>query len=387
MRIHVSAVLCCLFLTACFAGNAERAVAEETHGLSTFGDLKYGAGFDHFDYVNPEAPKGGEIRLRDIDSYDSVNPFILKGNPTVVNSDIGGDLAFTFASLMTPAEDEAGAIYGLVARSAEPLPDKSGISFNLRPEAVFHDGSPIRAADIVFTLNILKAKGHPRYRLRFADVTEAVADDPLKVTFRFRENALTRDLPLLVATLPILSQKSFEGRKFDETTLQPLLGSGPYRMAKVVPGRSVTYERVKNHWAENLPVHKGRYNFNQIRVDYYRDRTIALEAFFAGEYDFREEFTSRSWMTEYEGKPAVNNGRIKRLVLEDKSMAGLQAFFINSRREALNNARLREAWGFCLIMNGQTRTCSLANMTACSRFSKIPAWRRATNRRKTNWRY
>lgn len=335
--------LICLF-AALGPGEVGQATAVEVHGLSTFGDLKYGAGFRHFDYVNPDAPKGGEIRLRDIDSFDSVNPFILKGNPTVINGDIGGDLNFTFASLMTAAEDEAGSVYGLVARSAEFAPGKSAVSFHLRPEAVFHDGSPIRATDVAFTLETLKKEGHPRYRLRFADITEVTAQTPLKVTFHFRKGALTRDLPLLVATLPILSKKSFENRKFNKTTMVPFLGSGPYKMVKVVPGRSVTYARIENHWAENLPVHKGRYNFERIRVDYYRDRTIALEAFFAGEYDFREEFTSRSWMTEYDGKPAVDAGRIKRLVLEDKSMAGLQAFFINSRREQFRDVRVRKAF-------------------------------------------
>ncbi len=319
--------------------------AKATHGLSTFGDLKYGPNFKHFDYVNPLAPKDGEFRIRDIDSFDSVNPFILKGNASLINSDIGGDLNFTFASLMTPSNDEPAAVYGLVAKSAEINPDKSAITFTLRDEAVFHDGSPITAEEIVFTLDILKKQGHPRSKLRFRDVIETIAETPTRITFKFRKDALTRDLPLLVATLPILSKKSFANREFGKTTMEPFLGSGPYKMAKVVPGRSVTYKRVKNHWAEKLPVHKGRYNFDVIRVDYYRDRTIALEAFFAGEYDFREEFTSRSWMTEYAGKPAVDTGHIKREILADNSMSGLQAFFLNTRREHFKNRLVRKAIG------------------------------------------
>jgi microcin C transport system substrate-binding protein len=218
------------------------------------------------------------------------------------------------------------------------------VEFKLRPEARFHDDTPITAEDVAFTFETLKQEGHPRYRFRYRDIEEAKVIDPHTIRFNFREGALTRDLARLVAIMPILSKASFETREFAVTTMEPLLGSGPYKIAKVSPSRSVTYERVKDHWAENLPVHKGRYNFDTIQIDYYRDRTIALEAFFAGEYDFREEFTSRSWATEYDGKPAVKSGFIIRDTLDDASLTGLQAFFMNTRRDPFQDIRVREAF-------------------------------------------
>ncbi|MZR29377.1 extracellular solute-binding protein [Sneathiella litorea] len=322
------------------------AYAEPTtsHGLSTFGGLKYGPDFAHFDYVNPDAPKGGTIKIRDLDSFDSVNPFLLKGNPGVVNGDKGGDLYFNFTQLMTPSYDEPDGVYGLLAETVT-LDDKGQwVEFMLRPEARFHDGTPITAEDVAFTFLTLKEKGHPRYGMQYRDVIAANVLDKHKIRFEFREGALTRGLPYQIAIMPILSIASFETRDFDITSMEPLLGSGPYQLTKVSPGRTLTYERVKNHWAENLPVHKGRFNFDVIQVDYYRDRTIALEAFFAGEYDFREEFTSRSWATEYENKPAVKSGYIKRDTLKDEKLTGLQAFFMNSRRAPFDNIKARKAF-------------------------------------------
>ena len=316
-----------------------------SHGFSTFGDLKYGPGFAHFDYVNPDAPKGGTIKLRDLDSFDTVNPFLLKGKPALINGDKGGDIYFNFTQLMTPSYDEPDAVYGLLAESITMDDTRGWAEFTLRPEARFHDDTPITAEDVAFTFNILKEKGHPRYGIRYRDVIAAKVLDRHKIRFEFREGALTRDLPYQVATMPILSKLSFETRDFAVTTMDPLLGSGPYKLVKVSPGRTLTYERVKEHWAENLAVHKGRFNFDVIQVDYYRDRTIALEAFFAGEYDFREEFTSRSWATEYDTKPAVEKGFIKRDVLEDAKLTGMQAFFLNSRRAPFDNIKVREAFG------------------------------------------
>jgi microcin C transport system substrate-binding protein len=316
-----------------------------SHGFSTFGDLKYGPDFSHFDYVNPDAPKGGTIKLRDLDSFDTVNPFLLKGKPGLINGDKGGDIYFNFTQLMTPSYDEPDAVYGLLAESVTMDETRQWAEFALRPEARFHDDTPITAEDVAFTFHILKEEGHPRYGIRYQDVINAKVLDPHRIRFEFRKGALTRDLPYQVATMPILSKASFETREFAVTTMEPLLGSGPYKLAKVSPGRTLTYERVKGHWAENLPVHKGRFNFDVIQVDYYRDRTIALEAFFAGEYDFREEFTSRSWATEYDNKPAVQKGYIKRDVLQDAKLTGMQAFFMNSRRAPFDSIKVREAFG------------------------------------------
>lgn len=338
-----------VFFLTCLAaslliGRASIAEPVTNYGLSVFGDLKYGPDFTHFDYVNPDAPKGGIIKLRDTDSFDTVNPFLLKGNAAVINGDKGGDLYFNFTQLMTPSYDEPDAVYGLLAETVTVAESGQWVEFKLRPQARFHDNTPITAEDVAFTFNILKKEGHPRYRMLYRDIIAAKVLDPLNIRFTFRDGALTRDLPYQVATMPILSKASFDNREFAVTTMEPLLGSGPYKIAKMNPGRSITYERVKNHWAENLPVHKGRFNFDAIQVDYYRDRDIALEAFFAGEYDFREEFTSRSWATEYENKPAVKAEFIKRDILADASLTGLQAFFMNTRREPFQDIRVRKAF-------------------------------------------
>ncbi|MEH6527271.1 MAG: extracellular solute-binding protein [Sneathiella sp.] len=332
-----------LFFGILFA-NFSQAEPASKYGLSTFGDLKYKDGFTHFDYVNPSAPKGGAIRLRDIDSFDSLNPFLLKGKVGIVNGDIGGKTDYTFTQLMTRSLDEPDAVYGLLAETATVDEKGQWVEFNLRPTARFHDNSPITAEDVAFTFEALKTEGHPRYRFQYRDIIEAKVLSPLKIRFNFRIDALTRDLPRQIAVMPILSKRSFKDRKFGVTSMDPLMGSGPYKVAKVSPGRSITYERIENHWAENLPVHKGRYNFGSIQVDYYRDRTIALEAFFAGEYDFREEFTSRSWATEYENKPAVRNGYIIRDTLENSSLTGLQAFFMNTRRAPFEDIHVRKAF-------------------------------------------
>ncbi|MEP3247706.1 MAG: extracellular solute-binding protein [Sneathiella sp.] len=336
------------FLSVCFLLGAigiPLAGDIRTHGLSSFGDLKYPKDFTHFDYVNPDAPKGGLIRIRNLNSFDSVNPFLLKGKYEVLNADRGGNLSFNFARLMDRSFDEPDAVYALVAKEA--LLDDAGrwVEFLLRKGPVFHDGTPITAEDIAFTFKILNEEGHPRYRQRFRDINPPLILAPDRIRFEFKEGALTRGLALQIAKMPILSKASFANRTFKETTLTPLLGSGPYKMAKVDPGRSVTYERVKNHWAENLPIHKGRYNFETIRVDYYRDRTIATEAFFAGEYDFREEFTSRSWAKDYDGKPAIEKNLIKRDVLKDAALTGYQAFFFNSRRDQFKDPLVRKALG------------------------------------------
>ncbi|MBL4907109.1 MAG: ABC transporter substrate-binding protein [Sneathiella sp.] len=313
------------------------------YGLSSFGDLKYGKNFKHFDYVNPDAPKGGKIKIRNLDSFDSVNPFILKGRYEVLNADVGGDITFNFSSLMTPSHDEPDALYPLVAKEVLLDDDRRWVEFVLRDGPKFHDGTPITVEDVAFSFKSLKYEGHPSYRVRFRDIEDPIITGSNRIRFPFKEGVLTRSLPLFIGDMSILSKSSFANRKFKKTTMIPLLGSGPYKMVKVDPGRSVTYARVKNHWAEKLPVHIGRYNFDTIQVDYYRDRTIALEAFFAGEYDFREEFTSRSWATEYTNKPAFVKGLIKRKTLLDSSLTGYQAYFLNTRRPQFKDRRVRQA--------------------------------------------
>ena len=308
--------------------------ADKSHGLSAFGELEYEADFKHFDYVNPNAPKGGTMRLRGIDSFDNLNGFILKGVPPDA-------LSLIHATLMQRATDEPDALYGYVAQSVELPADKGWIIFKLRPEATFNNGSQITADDIAFTFNTLVEKGHPQYRIIFADVkgVEALSKSRIKFTFKTEGN---RDLPLQLASLPVLSKAYYSKVPFEKTTLNPPVGAGPYKVEKVDPGRAIIYRRVANHWAQNLPVMRGRYNFDIVHIDYYRDRDIAFEAFFTGAYDFREEFTSRSWATQYD-KPAVNKALVVRTTLPDETPSGVQAFFFNMRRAKFKDARIREA--------------------------------------------
>ena len=330
----VIAALFALAGTSLLSGDGFANAVKKSHGLSAFGDLKYPAGFKHFDYVNPTAPKGGTMRLRGIDSFDNLNGFILKGV-------VPEGLSLIHATLMERATDEPDALYGYVAKSVEQPADKSWIIFDIRAEAKFNDGSRITAGDVVFTFNTLVSKGHPQYRIIFADVKKAEVISPTRVKFTFK-NAGNRDLPLQVATLPVLSRIYYATTPFDKTTVTPPSAAGPYKVGKIEPGRSITYRRIKNHWARNLPIMKGRYNFDAIKVDYYRDRDVAFEAFFADGYDFREEFTSRSWATQY-NKPAVTKGFIVRKTLPDETPSGVQAFFFNMRRDKFSDARVREA--------------------------------------------
>lgn len=306
------------------------------HGLSAFGDLKHPPGFRHFDYVNPDAPKGGELRSWQLDSYDNLNPLILKGV-------MARNLPLTFQSLMARGMDEPDAIYADLAESAELAEDRSWAAFNINPKARFSNGAPVTAEDVVFTFESAKKDGHPVYQLVLRDVESIAAESRLRVVFRFADTESRRDLPLTVAQLPILPKSWFAGRDFASPVIEPIPGSGPYRISRVDAGRSLTFERVKDWWAKDLPVNRGRYNFDWYRDDYYRDRDIAVEAFFAGEYDFREEVIARVWATQYNGKPAFDQGRIKREVLKDETPSGVQAWFLNSRKPHLADPRVRQA--------------------------------------------
>lgn len=313
------------------------AAADESHGLSSFGDLAYPPDFRHFAYADPAAPKGGEITLigtQAQNSFDSLNAFILKGVPAE-------GMGRTFDSLMVRAFDEPDALYGLVAEKVEYPPGREWALFTLRPEARFHDGTPLTAEDVVASFFLLKQEGAPVYRVLLRDVVAAEALGRHRVKYRFSgENR--RDLPLIVASLPIFSKAYYAAHPFAETTTVPPLGSGPYRVAKVDLGRSVTFERVTDYWGRDLPVNAGRHNFDRIRYDYFRDRSAALEAFKAGAYDLREEFTAKSWVTEYDF-PALRQGLVKRAVLEDAQPSGVQGFFLNTRRQKFQDRRVREA--------------------------------------------
>jgi len=314
----------------------------ETHGLSAFGDLKYPADFAHLDYADPHAPKGGMFSQvgperqynQSFLTFNSLNSYILKG-------DGAQGMELTFASLMARAADEPDAVYGLAARAVRISPDRRTYKFLLREAARFHDGSPLTAHDAAFSLTTLKAKGHPIIRQFLRDFEGAQAADAATLVVRFADKR-ARDVPLFLATLPILSRAYYAGRTFDETSLEVPLGSGPYKVGRFEPGRFIEYERVADWWGAELPVARGHNNFDVVRFEYYRDRDVAFEGFTAKNYLFREEFTSRIWATRYDF-PAIRDGRVKREVMPDDTPSGAQGWFINTRREKFKDPRLREA--------------------------------------------
>jgi microcin C transport system substrate-binding protein len=315
----------------------------ERHGMSAFGDLKYPADFKQFDYVEANAPKGGLFSHvgstrafnQNFLTFNSLNSLILKG-------DGAQGMELTFASLMTRAEDEPDAMYGLAARAVQISSDGLTYRFSLRPGIRFHDGSPITGHDVAFSLRILKEKGHPIAQQLLRDFTAAQAPDDATVIVTFATNR-ARDVPLFVASLPILSRAYYTDHAFDETTLEPPLGCGPYKVGRFEPGRYIAYERVKDWWGADLPVSRGQNNFDVVRYEYYRDRDVAFEGFTGGSYLFREEFTSRIWATRYDF-PAMRDGHVKRDVIPDDTPSGAQGWFFNTRREKLQDKRVREAF-------------------------------------------
>ena len=323
------------------AAAAEEAGAE-SHGMSSFGDLKYPADFQRFDYINPDAPKGGVFSTipsaraynQSFFTFNSFNAFILKGEGAQ-----GMDL--TFASLMARANDEPDGMYGLAARSVQISPDKLTYRFAMRPEAKFHDGSRITAQDVAFSINTLKEKGHPNIVIQLRDMVKAEASDDAMVVVTFAPKR-ARDVPLYVAGLPIFSKAYYANRAFDESTLDAPLGSGPYKLGKYEINRFVEFDRVKDWWAADLPINRGSFNFDTVRFEFYRDRDVAFEGFTAKNYLFREEFTSRIWATRYDF-PAAKDGRVKLETLPDETPSGGQGWFINTRREQFKDPRVREA--------------------------------------------
>ena len=326
-----------LLAASMFAGPA--LAAERLHGLSTFGELKYPADFSHFDYVNPDAPKGGRLSMigtAGVTTFDSFNMFIRKG-------DAAQGLVYIYDSLMVRADDEPDAVYGLLAKSAELHEDGKGVTFYLREEARFADGSPVRAKDVVFTVTTLQNEGKPIYRVSLRDVESVEAVDELTVKFRFKGEQ-TRDLPQRVAEIEILPEAFYEKQPFDKGSLSKPLGSGPYEVGEFDGGRYVTYVRREDYWGKDLPVNVGRFNFGELRYEYFKDRGAEFEALKAGVFDLREEFTSKDWATKYDFD-AVENGRVITETLPDNNPSGTQGFFINTRRDKLKDRRVREALG------------------------------------------
>ena len=317
-----------------------------THGVSAFGDLKYPSDFSHFDYADPNAPKGGTISFGHEASFDSLNPYALKGNSSVGIADtLYGRMIYD--SMMAEAHDEPDSYYALVAESAELAEDRSYIIFNMRPEARFHDGTPITSADVVNSIELLRTKARPFYRILLAPFAAVTADGPHRVRYDFAADEPKRDLPMLAAQMPIFSKAHFDTHDFAAGDLTPPLGSGPYRIGRFEANNFIEFERVEDYWARDLPVNRGRDNFDRIRIDYYRDRTAAFEAFKAGQHLFNEEFWSKVWATGYEPDvfPAVGTGDVIREVLPDETVSGGQGFWFNHRRPIFKDVKVREAIG------------------------------------------
>ena len=334
--LSAGAVAAASLKSRAFAQSADR------HGMSAFGDLLYPPEFTHFSYVNVAAPKGGAyseiVSSRTYNgsflTFNSLNAYILKGEGA-----LGMD--YTFSPLMVRSGDEPDAMYGLAAQSVAISDNGLTYRFTLRRQAKFHDGTPITAHDVAFSLNILKEKGHPIITQNLRDFKGAETIDERTVAVRFADKR-GRDVPLFVASLPIFSRAYYAKHEFDQSTQEAPVGSGPYKVGRFEQGHFIEFERVKDWWGAELPVSRGLYNFDTIRYEYYRDREVGFEGFTAKSYLFREEFTSRTWATRY-NFPAFQDGRVKRDTFPDATISGAQGWFINTRKEKFNDSRLREA--------------------------------------------
>lgn len=340
---HRLAVLLAAVLAASGTGGTAAAPGADwitAHGIATFGGLKYAADFAHLDYVNPDAPKGGEMSVWTFGSFDSMNPYTLKGRAA-------GLASIFFETLLTGTADEIGTAYCLLCETISYPPDRSEVIFTLREGVAFSDGSPLTARDVVFSYELLREKGLPSFRAQLAlKVESAEALDDRRVRFVFSEGIPTRDLIQDVGGLPVFSQADYEAndRDFEESTLEPLLGSGPYVMGRMDIGQTIVYDRDPDYWGADLPINLGRYNFDHLRIEYYADYNAAFEGFKGGSYTFRNEASSKIWATGYDF-PAIDEGYVRKEELPNGAKATGQAWVFNLRRPQFQDPRVREAIG------------------------------------------
>jgi len=299
-----------------------------------YGDFKYAQNFTHFQYANPNAPKGGTFKQATIGSFDSLNPFVVKGNAAT-------GIAKIYDSLLKQSSDEPFTGYGLIASSVKVAEDFSSVSFKINPKARFHDGEQIKAKDVKFSFDLLISKGAPHYRSYYAGVKEVKVDNLLQVTFYFSEIG-NRELPLIIGQIPIFPEHYWSDKDFSKADLTIPLGSGAYRVKGFKAGKRITYQRVNNYWAKNLPVNKGLYNFDTMIFDYYRDDSVAFEAFKSGAFDYRLESSAKRWATGYKGE-LFDSGKIITNSVSDKSPQGMQGFWFNLRKNKFKNRDVREA--------------------------------------------
>lgn len=346
--------VCLLTLSTLHSSNLFAA----SHGVSMHGDLKYPADFTHFDYTNPAAPKGGNIKEWAMGTFDSFNTFIIKGTP-------GDGLGVLYDSLLEKSLDEPFSLYGLLAETIDLPEHREHVTFELNSAATFSDGHPVETSDIKFTFDTLLEKAKPFYRAYLGDIDNIEIIDKRTVTFHFKKNG-NREIPLIVGEIPILPEHYWKDRDFTSPSLDIPIGSGPYLLDSYDAGRSITYKRNENYWAADLPVNKGRYNFDTITYDYYRDTTVSLEAFKAGEYDFRQETSSKQWATSYQGAQ-FDNGTIKVEEIPHSRPTGMQAFIFNTRKPIFEDRDVRKALSYAfdfewtnknLFYNAYSRTHS-----------------------------
>lgn len=336
LALGVGALVAPLVLPSGTLAQPAAAAPRRVHALSLLGEPQLPADFPHWPWVNPAAPKGGDLTLTALGSFDSFNPFILRGTAAV-------GVGRLWETLMKDSADEPSTAYGHLAGVVELPADGLGVAFELRPEARWHDGRPVTAADVVWSFETLRAQGRPFYRAYWADVAEVRAEGERRVAFRFRD-ATNRELPLILGQLTVLPRHWFEGRDFARPSLDVPVGSGAYRVGRFEAGRGVTYERVPDHWARDLPTMRGLENFDRLRYEYFRDATVALEAFKAGQVDFRTENVAKDWATAYDF-PAVRQGLVKRDEVRHELPTGMQGLALNHRREIFRDPRVREALG------------------------------------------
>jgi microcin C transport system substrate-binding protein len=329
----------CLFFLSLPLHAEDKAVPS----IAMHGTPKYGVDFSHFDYADPNAPKGGTLKLGATGTFDSLNPFIVRGTPPL---GVGtGYMSLVYESLMARSWDEPFSLYGLIAESVQMADDRSSVIFTINPRAHWQDGKPITADDVLFSYHTLRDKGRPNHRTYYKKVTAAEKLGERQVKFAFKKNAdgsIDREMPLIMALMPVLPQHDFASQKFDQTTLRVPVGSGPYKISAIDPGRSITYTRDADYWGKDVPAQRGLYNFDKIRVDYYRDDGIALQAFKAGQFDMRRETDANKWATAYDF-PAAHDGRVKLEQLAHHRTEVTTGFVFNTRRGLFKDPVLRAA--------------------------------------------
>lgn len=326
------------------------AAVHTQHGYALYGLPKYPENFKHLDYVNPDAPKGGTLRVMGSGTFDTLNPYTLKGTSPINTGDFAqfgiselNEPLMAGSGIYDPSGDEPYSSYGLVAETLEFADNRSWVVFNLRPEARFHDGTPMTAKDVEFTYRLLKEKGHPNYRSMLQDIEriDILGERRIRFVFSRPNNSL---LILRLGELPVLPEHYWKDREFTETTFQPSLNSGPYRITRVDPGRSLVYERVKDYWGADLPINRGKYNIDRMQVEFYRDNSVAFEAFKAGEFDMYIDHKASNWANAYDF-PAVTNGDVLKRAISHEIPSSTQALFFNTRRRPFDSLELRKALG------------------------------------------